>query len=131
MTLTAMPTKAQVASLTGPDTIFEHMNCTGDKEIKVKLNPASSRDTLVHVFAITQRGPDIFRDAPAAQMHEGHPNNVKISGGGAVRIPANTSNPVDTGICWRNDIIDSGNGSQVQIVIANGPATPFPRQRAG
>jgi len=117
----AMPAMAQVASLTGPTTIIEHMDCTGDNEIKVKLNPASSRATSVHVFAITQRGPDIFRSAPAAQMLEGHDNNTRISSGGPVIIPAGSSAPVNTGICWRNDIIDSGSGSVVQIVIANGP----------
>jgi len=34
--------------------------------IFVKLDPAPTRDTTVHVFAITQTGPDKFRRVPDA-----------------------------------------------------------------
>jgi len=126
MTLTAAPAMAQVASLsaTGPiaDTghqTIEELQCdpnTGGT-IRVQLTPAPSQPTTVHVFAITQSGPDRFRDAPG-RLAPG--DNRRISNGGPVVIPANSSAAVPTRICWRNDIIDSG-FSEVMVVIANGP----------
>jgi len=52
--LITTPAMAQVASLTGLPTIIEHLPCTGDNAIRVRLSYASSRNTTVHVFAFTQ-----------------------------------------------------------------------------
>jgi len=117
----AVPAIAQVASLivTGQiqgGNVVEEAACTGNV-ISVRLSPASSQNTNVNVFAITQSGPNRFRDAPGRLA----PNdNRVISSGGPVFIGAGSSAAVPTGICWRNDIIDS-EGSKVMVVIANGP----------
>jgi len=119
----AGPAVAQQASLgiTGSianGTVIEEMSCA-DNVINVQLRQARSQPTTVHVFAITRSGPG--RLAPDFDV------NI-ISNGGPVIIPQNSIAPVNTGICWRNDIIE-GNPSEVEVVIANGPGyTVHPRE---
>ncbi len=119
----ATPAQAQVASLSATGlimtdgTVVEELPCTSGG-ISVKLDGTQTRDTTVHVFAITQSGLDRFRNAPGRLVPNFDVNN--ISSGGPVTILARSATAVDTGICWRNDIIDSM-VSEVMVVIANGP----------
>jgi len=76
------------------------------------------------VFAITRSGPDRFRTVPQAQLEADSARLAQslnqIGNGGSVTIPAGNSSHHQSGICWRNDIIDARD-SQVEVVIANGP----------
>jgi len=123
LTLPAGPAQTQVARISDHrfSSISENNDCSGPARISVQLDGTQARDTTVHVFAITRSGLDMFRDSPG-RLHPTNTNNTKISGGGPVTIPAGSTNPVPTGICWRDDVIHSGSSaSEVMVVIANGP----------
>jgi len=134
--LAATPAMAQEARLTATGMIqtgqvIEEMACTGN-EVRVQLDRSQPRDTIVHVFAITQSGPNRFRDAPGRLVPNSETTTNPFSSGGSVRIPAGSTSPVNTGICWRNDIIDSPGSSEVLwSSLPMAPATPSPRHKAG
>ncbi len=81
--------------------------------------PAPTQTTNVHVIASTTRGPNLFENRNPGLLTD-HVDNRNIRGYVSVRIPARDGDWYNGYLCWRDDTIDSGNGSDVRVQIVNG-----------
>jgi len=108
----------------------EGVDCTASNH-QISVGPVGNKDgallarpVTVNVVAITTAGPDRFADRHGGRFlrtADGSliaPKNASIKGSATLQITRNWN--YQTGLCWADDSLDTGD-SQVMVVIANGP----------